>query len=116
MENKEPIDPLNFVLDDTDERPSADAMDDYYQKTEEALGQFMFLLFIPNSHTRSVEVYIDKGEYHTWYTIEEFGKKIKTICGVTEARHCPTLRVSCRFCCRLRHAHPSPIRPSRQRR
>ena len=84
MENKEPIkNPLDFVLDNTDEKPSADAMDDYYQKTEEALGQFMFLLFIPNSHTRTVEVYIDKGEYHTWYTIEEFGEKIKAICGVT---------------------------------
>jgi hypothetical protein len=86
MENKEPIkNPLDFVLDNTDEKPTADAMDDYFHKTEEALGQFMFLLFIPNSHTRTVEVYIDKGEYHTWYTIDEFGEKIKTICGVTEA-------------------------------
>ena len=82
MENK---DPLDFVLDSDNEVSAADAQDTYYKQTEEALGQFMFLLFIPNSHTRMVEVYIDQGEYHTWYSIEEFKDKIKGICGQIEA-------------------------------
>ena len=78
MTNK---DILNYTLDPDPNDTEVDPQDEFYQRTEEAMGQFMFLFFSPNSHTRMVEVYIDKGEFHTWYTIDEFAKKIKDICG-----------------------------------
>lgn len=60
-------------------------VEDSYKKIDEAMGQFMFLLYIPNTQTRTVEVYIDQGEYHTWYTFNEFYEKIASICGPEEA-------------------------------
>lgn len=80
-------------MTNNEEKTAAEEQDDIYQRIEEAMGQFMFLLFIPNSHTRMVEVYIDQGEHHTWYTIDEFANKIKAICGQEESNR---LRNACR--------------------
>ena len=76
---------VHYYMTDKEKEEFAEAQDEIYQRTEEAMGQFMFLLFIPNTQTRMVEVYIDQGEYHTWYAFEEFYQKIKDTCGKDEA-------------------------------
>lgn len=68
-----------------DNKTAAEYQEEYYQQTEEAMGQFMFLFYIPNSQTRTVEVYIDDGTFHTFYSFDEFFAKIESTCGKEEA-------------------------------
>jgi len=54
------------------------------EQIEESFSQFLFLLFIPNSYTGYVEVYIDEGEHSAAFSIKEFLAKIEKICGRDE--------------------------------
>lgn len=69
-----------------------EALQETYRKIDESFGQFLFLLFIPNSWMNTVDVYIDEGEFRSTFTIPEFLKKIETTCGYTEANR---LRIAC---------------------
>ena len=51
---------------------------------EESFSQFLFLLFIPNSYSGYVEVYIDEGEHSASFSIKEFLSKIELVCGREE--------------------------------
>lgn len=51
---------------------------------EESFSQFLFLLFIPNSYSGYVEVYIDEGEHSASFSIKEFLSKVELVCGREE--------------------------------
>lgn len=62
----------------------AESLTETYNSIEESFQQFIFLLFIPNSFTGRVTVYIDEGEHKVSYSIKDFLSKIKKICGTNE--------------------------------
>lgn len=61
-----------------------EALEESYRKVDESFNQFLFLLFIPNSWSNLVEVYIDEGEFRMTLNIDDFLNKINAICGYEE--------------------------------
>ena len=55
------------------------------EQLKENLLQFVFLVFIPNSHTGYVEIYLDSGDYRTVLSIKDLVSKIEEICGYEES-------------------------------
>lgn len=68
----------------TDKENISEDLTETMDSIEESFQQFLFLLFIPNSFSGYVTVYIDEGEHKISFNIKDFLQKIKKICGTNE--------------------------------